>query len=372
MDPAGRFERRRDELPHAHRQGDAGGRDPRDGGLHVAGAGRGRRGRPARRRLVVRRRPLRDADRAAAVRGRVGVARPGGCPGTRPTSRPCRPRRRSGSSISSGAACAASRASACRRSAMPGSSSRRSSPTRSAGDRPAAPIARRRPGCRPHVEARVARGRRGPGRRGALRGSLADHGSRHRRRARPVHASLVVPEGTSFGDTFALSPDGRRLAFEAWDKKSGTRALWLRELDSGKVELLAQDRGRRDAVLVPRRNPARLLRRGEAEAARLRRRLGAGRLRRADAARRRLGPGRPDRLLRVVPRRPLDRARRGRRTEAPDDARRFAGREEPPLPGLPARTGRRSSSWRRRRKGAPATTRARSSCSTSRPESGPA
>jgi Tol biopolymer transport system component len=61
--------------------------------------------------------------------------------------------------------------------------------------------------------------------------------------ARPVHASLVVPEGTSFGDTFALSPDGRRLAFEAWDEKSGTRALWLRELDSGKVELLAKTEG---------------------------------------------------------------------------------------------------------------------------------
>ena len=60
---------------------------------------------------------------------------------------------------------------------------------------------------------------------------------------RPVHASLVVPEGTSFGDTFALSPDGRRLAFEAWDRKSGTRALWLRELDSGKVELLPKTEG---------------------------------------------------------------------------------------------------------------------------------
>jgi Tol biopolymer transport system component len=61
--------------------------------------------------------------------------------------------------------------------------------------------------------------------------------------ARPVHASLVVPDGTSFGDTFALSPDGRRLAFEAWDRKSGTRALWLRELDSGKVELLEKTEG---------------------------------------------------------------------------------------------------------------------------------
>ena len=46
---------------------DAGGDDPRHGGLHVAGAGARQAGGQAHRRLGVRLRALRDADRHAAV-----------------------------------------------------------------------------------------------------------------------------------------------------------------------------------------------------------------------------------------------------------------------------------------------------------------
>jgi len=49
--------------------------------------------------------------------------------------------------------------------------------------------------------------------------------------SRVLHAELVAPEGMAFGDTFALSPDGRRIVFEAYDQKTGALALWLRMLD---------------------------------------------------------------------------------------------------------------------------------------------
>ena len=57
---------------------DAGGHDPRHRGLHVAGAGARQTRRQARRHLGIRRRPLRDADRPARVRGRGRVVDPGG------------------------------------------------------------------------------------------------------------------------------------------------------------------------------------------------------------------------------------------------------------------------------------------------------
>ncbi|MBI3447296.1 MAG: protein kinase [Acidobacteria bacterium] len=58
--------------------------------------------------------------------------------------------------------------------------------------------------------------------------------------ARVLHAALVAPEGMAFGDTFALSPDGRRIVFEAFDRKSGGRALWIRSLDRGEATELPQ------------------------------------------------------------------------------------------------------------------------------------
>jgi len=61
--------------------------------------------------------------------------------------------------------------------------------------------------------------------------------------SRVLHAALVAPEGMAFGDTFALSPDGRRIVFEAYDQKTGARALWLRALDRGEATRLAPTDG---------------------------------------------------------------------------------------------------------------------------------
>ncbi|MCM2257765.1 MAG: protein kinase, partial [Vicinamibacteria bacterium] len=61
--------------------------------------------------------------------------------------------------------------------------------------------------------------------------------------ARTLQASLLAPENTVLGDSCALSPDGRWLVFEAWDSKLGSRALWLRELDTGKARQLEQTEG---------------------------------------------------------------------------------------------------------------------------------
>jgi serine/threonine-protein kinase len=60
---------------------------------------------------------------------------------------------------------------------------------------------------------------------------------------RVFHAALLAPVGTGFGDTFALSPDGRRIVFEALDRKTGGRTLWLRELDHGEATRLAPTEG---------------------------------------------------------------------------------------------------------------------------------
>jgi Tol biopolymer transport system component len=60
---------------------------------------------------------------------------------------------------------------------------------------------------------------------------------------RSVHATLVPSPGTVLGDTIALSPDGRRVVFEAWDQKSRARALWMRDLARGKAERLEQTEG---------------------------------------------------------------------------------------------------------------------------------
>ncbi len=61
--------------------------------------------------------------------------------------------------------------------------------------------------------------------------------------SRVLHAALVAPTGNEFGDTFALSPDGDRIVFEAFDRKSGARSLWLRALDRGQAEQLAATDG---------------------------------------------------------------------------------------------------------------------------------
>ena len=60
---------------------------------------------------------------------------------------------------------------------------------------------------------------------------------------RVVHAALLAPEGTGFTDYFALSPDGRRVVFEAFDRKIGARALWVRSLDRGEATRLESTTG---------------------------------------------------------------------------------------------------------------------------------
>jgi Tol biopolymer transport system component len=60
---------------------------------------------------------------------------------------------------------------------------------------------------------------------------------------RIVRATLMPAPGTVLGDTLALSPDGRRVVFEAWDGKTGARSLWLRDLALGKAERLEQTEG---------------------------------------------------------------------------------------------------------------------------------
>ncbi len=61
--------------------------------------------------------------------------------------------------------------------------------------------------------------------------------------SRVLHAALVAPEGMAFGDTFALSPDGRRVVFEAYDRKTGESALWHRALDRGEATRLSATEG---------------------------------------------------------------------------------------------------------------------------------
>jgi Tol biopolymer transport system component len=62
--------------------------------------------------------------------------------------------------------------------------------------------------------------------------------------SRALQAALVAPSGTAFGDTLAISPDGSRVVFEAFDRKTGTRSLWLRSLDRGEpTRLPATDGG---------------------------------------------------------------------------------------------------------------------------------
>ncbi|MCM2270700.1 MAG: protein kinase, partial [Thermoanaerobaculia bacterium] len=59
---------------------------------------------------------------------------------------------------------------------------------------------------------------------------------------RGVHAAIVAPDGTGLGGSFALSPDGARLAFQIYDEE-GRAALWLRDLASGEAKRLAGTEG---------------------------------------------------------------------------------------------------------------------------------
>jgi Tol biopolymer transport system component/tRNA A-37 threonylcarbamoyl transferase component Bud32 len=76
-----------------------------------------------------------------------------------------------------------------------------------------------------------------------LSGALWLANGRRTSPSRVLHAALVPPEGTGFGDTFALSPDGRQIVFEAYDLKTGARALWLRALERDEPTRLAPTEG---------------------------------------------------------------------------------------------------------------------------------
>ncbi len=56
---------------------------------------------------------------------------------------------------------------------------------------------------------------------------------------RVLRAALPPPPQASFGDLFALSPDGSRLAFVAIDHQTGSPSLWLRALDQPDAVRLA-------------------------------------------------------------------------------------------------------------------------------------
>ncbi len=78
---------------------------------------------------------------------------------------------------------------------------------------------------------------------GILSGLQWFGGGRGAEPPRMVHAAITPPAGMAFGDTFALSPDGRRIVFEAWDGRTGERALWLRPLDRDEPARLESTEG---------------------------------------------------------------------------------------------------------------------------------
>jgi len=58
-----------------------------------------------------------------------------------------------------------------------------------------------------------------------------------RQEVRSVHASLLAPEGFALGDSFALSADGERIAYQVYDSEDH-RSLWLRVLATGDARQL--------------------------------------------------------------------------------------------------------------------------------------
>jgi hypothetical protein len=72
--------------------------------------------------------------------------------------------------------------------------------------------------------------------------ALASLGWRHFSEPQPevrrAQFELIPPEGTSFRDPFAVSPDGRRIAFAVAGPNNVVRGLWVRSLESGEAHAL--------------------------------------------------------------------------------------------------------------------------------------
>ena len=68
-------------------------------------------------------------------------------------------------------------------------------------------------------------------------------GGRSQPSSRVLHLAVLAPTQMAFGDTFAVSPDGREIVFEAYDQKTGARALWLRPLDKAEATRLTGSEG---------------------------------------------------------------------------------------------------------------------------------
>jgi Tol biopolymer transport system component len=77
---------------------------------------------------------------------------------------------------------------------------------------------------------------------GVALSALALLGLRHFGEPRPevrrAQFELTPPEGTSFRDPFAVSPDGRRIAFAVAGSNNVVRGLWARSLESGEAHAL--------------------------------------------------------------------------------------------------------------------------------------
>ena len=110
----------------------------------------------------------------------------------------------------------------------------------------------------------------------------------------PTCASTSRRPATDAPTSFAISPDGRRLVFVAYDE--GRARLWLRPLDAHDGAAAGRDRGRDLPLLVSGQPGARVLCRRQAEAHRSQRRVAANACQRPRRSRWDLECGRSDRV----------------------------------------------------------------------------
>ena len=150
------------DLPRPVRRADGSERHPRHRGVHVAGAGAGQAGRPPVRHLELRRRAVRDAQRAEALRREDGVRHA-----------------RDGAAAGAGLGTASTRRAALRATPVAALPPEGRAPA-PAGDRRRPHRDRGARGERP--ERRGGRSRRGRGGRAAAPSARRGHGAGHRHR----------------------------------------------------------------------------------------------------------------------------------------------------------------------------------------------